>query len=162
MTIKEAREKAGWSQAVMAQIMGIPKRTIENWESGVSAPPQYVSDLIVADIARRTQPPAPKFRIHNSTVKNYAEVCKKFSHDSADWLRLPDNFITTDSGDWKETSDNAHGGVDVSWAFGLDDAEIAYRAAEELYENLRSDIQIAVDDGWNPDQLEAILEKYDI
>lgn len=46
-TIKEARKAAGLSQQKMADILEIPKRTIENWERGVNQPPRYVEKLIV-------------------------------------------------------------------------------------------------------------------
>lgn len=161
MTIKEARNKIGWSQTIMAEIMKIPKRTIENWESGVATPPPYVEKLIVDDIERRMIPRVPEFRIENSSVERYAEICKKFANDSREWLRLPDSFFTTDgSFDWKESSDNAHGGVDVSWAFMLTDKEIEYSAAERLLELLKEEIQLAVDDVWNIESLEFTLEKF--
>lgn len=44
--IKKWRKKANISQAKMGEILGIPKRTIENWESGKNTPPQYVIDLV--------------------------------------------------------------------------------------------------------------------
>lgn len=161
MTIKEARNKIGWSQALMSEIMKIPKRTIENWESGVATPPSYVEKLIVDDIERRKAPRVPEFRIENSSVERYAEICKAFAHESAEWSHLPNSFFTTDgSYDWKESSDNAHGGVDVSWAFGLDDYRIEYSAAERLLELLREEIQLAVDDGWDIESLEETLKKF--
>lgn len=50
MTIKEAREKAGLSQQKMSDLMQIPKRTIENWESGKTTPPPYVSRLVIKEL----------------------------------------------------------------------------------------------------------------
>ena len=47
MTIKEARQAAGLSQAKMSKLFEIPKRTIESWESGERKPPAYVERLIV-------------------------------------------------------------------------------------------------------------------
>lgn len=29
---------------------GVPKRSVENWESGVNAPPRYVLELLAADV----------------------------------------------------------------------------------------------------------------
>lgn len=52
MTIKEAREKAGLTQATMSEKMEIPKRTIEDWERGVRVPPKYVERLIIAELER--------------------------------------------------------------------------------------------------------------
>ena len=47
MTIKEARIEAGLTQQKLADLLGIPKRSIENWEGGKSKPPPYVERLIV-------------------------------------------------------------------------------------------------------------------
>ena len=47
MTIKEARQASGLSQAKMSTIFEIPKRTIESWESGERKPPAYVEKLII-------------------------------------------------------------------------------------------------------------------
>lgn len=158
--IKEKRNQIGWSQAAMSACLKIPKRTIENWESGVSTPPPYVESLIVNEIDRLMQPKVPAFTIRNESVKRYAEICKKFAHDSAEWSRLDfDRFYTTDgSFDWKESSDNAHGGVDVSWAFGLDDFDIEYAAAEQLFELLQEELQAAVNSECDISGFECILE----
>lgn len=50
MTIKEARQAAGLSQAKMAELLEIPKRTIENWEMGKTTPPVYVERLVVNEL----------------------------------------------------------------------------------------------------------------
>ena len=47
MTIKEARQAAGLTQQQMADLTGIPKRTIENWDSGKSNPPEWAERLIL-------------------------------------------------------------------------------------------------------------------
>ena len=51
MTIKELREMSGKSQAEFAALLGIPKRTIQNWEWEGKNPqgrkcPDYVIGLI--------------------------------------------------------------------------------------------------------------------
>ena len=46
IAVKALRAETGLSQVAFAKRLGIPRRTIENWESGVSAPPPYVIDLI--------------------------------------------------------------------------------------------------------------------
>ena len=50
--IKEARQKAGISQAEMSKRLEIPKRTIEEWETGNRKPPAYVERLVVAELER--------------------------------------------------------------------------------------------------------------
>lgn len=46
MTIKEIRALTGLSQVRFAERYRIPRRTVENWESGVTAPPEYVLELL--------------------------------------------------------------------------------------------------------------------
>ena len=48
--LKAARKAAGLSQQGMADRMLIPKRTIENWESGVSKPPPYVQRFVLNEL----------------------------------------------------------------------------------------------------------------
>ena len=47
MTIREARQLAGLTQQAMSDIMGIPKRSIENWEGGKRQCPEWAERLIV-------------------------------------------------------------------------------------------------------------------
>lgn len=163
MKIKELRTKLGWSQTIMSEYLGIPKRTIENWETGVNTPPAYVEKLIINELERQLNPIKEPFAIHNITVKNYADICKSFSHDSSEWGSLSfEKFYTTDGSGWTESNDNAHGGIDVSWAFGMSDEAIDYTAAEQLFELLKEELQTAVDDGWDEEQLAAILNKFNL
>lgn len=46
MTIKEIRERTGLSQRKFCAALGIPTRTLEDWERGVSKCPDYVAALI--------------------------------------------------------------------------------------------------------------------
>ena len=46
MTIKELRTTTGLSQAKFADLLKIPTRTVEDWESGRHKPPDYVLKLI--------------------------------------------------------------------------------------------------------------------
>lgn len=52
--IKEARHKAGLSQQKMADLTGIPRRTIEDWERGVRTPPEWAERLIVQELLMQT------------------------------------------------------------------------------------------------------------
>lgn len=40
--IKELRKKTGLSQSKFSSKFGIPVRTLQQWEQGISAPPDYV------------------------------------------------------------------------------------------------------------------------
>lgn len=44
---KKARTAAKLTQQQMSDIFKIPKRTIENWESGQRTPPEYVKMLVL-------------------------------------------------------------------------------------------------------------------
>lgn len=44
--IKELRSLTGLSQVRFAATYGIPRRTLEDWERGISVPPDYVVDLL--------------------------------------------------------------------------------------------------------------------
>ena len=46
MTVKEMREKLDLTQEAFARRYNIPKRTIENWESGKRKPPAYVLEML--------------------------------------------------------------------------------------------------------------------
>lgn len=38
INVKQAREEIGFSQAELAEAVGVTTRTIQNWEAGISAP----------------------------------------------------------------------------------------------------------------------------
>ena len=44
--IKDIRAASGLSQVKFAQRYGIPRRSIENWESGITECPSYVVNLL--------------------------------------------------------------------------------------------------------------------
>ena len=44
--IKLLRQQKGMSQKAFAEYLGIPLRTIEEWEGARRTPPEYVIDLI--------------------------------------------------------------------------------------------------------------------
>lgn len=46
MTIKEIAKAHGISNRELARRCGIPIRTVENWSSGKTTPPEYVLTLI--------------------------------------------------------------------------------------------------------------------
>lgn len=52
---KAARQEAGLTQQALADATGIPKRTIENWDAGVSYPPEWCQRLVLAEIERQKE-----------------------------------------------------------------------------------------------------------
>lgn len=53
--IKQAREAAGLTQQQMSELLKIPKRTIESWDSGKRVPPEYVERLVIAELKRKKE-----------------------------------------------------------------------------------------------------------
>ena len=51
--IRAARLKAGLTQKQMSELLGIPKRTIEDWEGGRRRCPEYTKKLILRDLRER-------------------------------------------------------------------------------------------------------------
>lgn len=49
---KAARKAAGLTQEACAAQLGVPARTLENWEAGSRTPPDYVQRLVLAEMAR--------------------------------------------------------------------------------------------------------------
>jgi len=50
MTIKEARKSAGLTQQAITDKIGIPRRTLQDWEAGRRACPEWCERLIVEKI----------------------------------------------------------------------------------------------------------------
>lgn len=48
--LKEARKQDNLTQQGMADIMLIPKRTIEDWETGKRTPPPYVQRFVLNEL----------------------------------------------------------------------------------------------------------------
>ena len=59
MSIREMRKASGMTQAQMADRFGIPKRTIESWESNSPTAgrkcPEYTRRMIAAQLANTEQ-----------------------------------------------------------------------------------------------------------
>lgn len=56
LTIKDIRAHTGLSQAAFATRYCIPRRTVENWESGTSACPDYLRLLLTRDVGLYVRP----------------------------------------------------------------------------------------------------------
>lgn len=51
--LKATRKDAGLTQRTLAEEAQIPRRTIEDWETGKMTPPDYVQRLVLDWIRRR-------------------------------------------------------------------------------------------------------------
>lgn len=54
-TIKEARQLAGLTQQGVTDLLKIPKRTLQDWESGKRTPPGWAEALVVEKLKRIAQ-----------------------------------------------------------------------------------------------------------
>ena len=54
-TIREARKAAGLSQQGVTDALGIPKRTLQDWESGKRTPPGWAEALVVEKLEKLAQ-----------------------------------------------------------------------------------------------------------
>lgn len=50
--IREARQAAGLSQQGVTDALGIPRRTLQDWEAGKRTPPGWAEILIVKELER--------------------------------------------------------------------------------------------------------------
>lgn len=54
-TIKEARQAAGLSQQGVTDALGIPRRTLQDWETGKRTPPGWAEALVVEKLEQIAQ-----------------------------------------------------------------------------------------------------------
>ena len=54
-TIKEARQAAGLTQQGVTDTLGIPRRTLQDWETGKRTPPGWAEALVVEKLKRIAQ-----------------------------------------------------------------------------------------------------------
>ena len=53
--IKEARQAAGLSQQGVTDALGIPKRTLQDWEAGKRTPPGWAEALVIEKLKKIAQ-----------------------------------------------------------------------------------------------------------
>lgn len=55
LRFRKLRKEHGLTQQSLADLLGIPKRTIENWETGVNIPAEYIINLIQFRLEHKTK-----------------------------------------------------------------------------------------------------------
>lgn len=75
MTVKEMREKLGLTQEAFSRRYNIPKRTIENWESGKSKPPIYVMEMLEKSVQHHVTKSVEEIMSGPLTVVDLREMC---------------------------------------------------------------------------------------
>ena len=53
--VRELRKLTGLSANKFGEKYGIPMRTVQNWESGLSTPPEYVVNLLARCVIEDTE-----------------------------------------------------------------------------------------------------------
>lgn len=133
--MKKARINAGFTLGKLSKLTGIPSEILSNFEKGYRKPSASAERTILQTLGI-IMPESEV--IENEIVARYAAVCKQFSHDTSGCDTLKENccYSTDGSRDWKETTDNAHGGINIAWAFHHDDKYIEFHAGEKLFNEL--------------------------
>lgn len=54
-TIRDARQAAGLSQQGVTDALGIPKRTLQDWEAGKRTPPGWAESLVIEKLEKIAQ-----------------------------------------------------------------------------------------------------------
>lgn len=90
---------------------------------------------------------------------DYLKACHDFAQETTNWIGLDEyNFYTTTGNGWAESSDNASGGIDVSWAFHEDvNRENAW---QHYIEELEKQVELADADEWDDEQCQAIRDLF--
>jgi len=78
------------------------------------------------------------------TAREYLQTCIKFKNDTSAWGGLENKFYTTSQSShcWDKTTDNEHGGVDVSWAFHKSQVYIESHATEHFLANFQQEMDL--------------------
>lgn len=54
-SLKNLRTECRLTQRALAEMWGIPLRSVENWETGTRTPPEYVQKLIISELKRERE-----------------------------------------------------------------------------------------------------------
>lgn len=76
MTLKEARNKVGLTQKELSKWLGIPRRTIEDWDSGKKSPNSWTKALLIEKILNYKGD--NKMNVRYEIVKSTSEHADKY------------------------------------------------------------------------------------
>lgn len=97
------------------------------------------------------------------TYNEYLNACLDFAEKSRDWLGIDrTQFYTTsvDEGGWRESCDNAHGGIAVDWAFKLSAEKVRELCPGEYAREILDLMRSMVDDECDYDTMDDALAKF--
>ncbi|MCD8072369.1 MAG: helix-turn-helix domain-containing protein [Alistipes sp.] len=97
MDIREMRTRLGDTQSEFAARYHIPFRTIQNWETGVRKPPEYMLDLlenrIQSDLANRKTASLPKYDLRKDDLPKRSDFVGSISWLKAVQERIGEPFV---------------------------------------------------------------------
>lgn len=94
-------------------------------------------------------------------LANYTTICINFANDTKEWGNIdPYKFYTTQGVSWVETADNAHGGLDVSWAFQMSNEQIKRYAHKEYLKQLQAAVEQAIDEDFDSEQVYVLVKQF--
>ena len=70
--IRDARKAAGLSQQGVTDVLGIPRRTLQDWESGKRTPPGWAEALVVEKLEKIAQ---DNKKNSENPIENTSFVC---------------------------------------------------------------------------------------
>jgi transcriptional regulator with XRE-family HTH domain len=95
MTIRDMRTQLGVTQSEFSKRYNIPFRTIQNWETGLRKPPEYIINLlknrIREDLVNRKTTTLPKNDFHKNNLPKRSEYIGTLS-----WLKAVRKHIGED------------------------------------------------------------------
>ncbi len=97
MTIREMRTRLGETQSQFAARYHIPFRTIQNWETGMRKPPDYIIELlenrIQSDLANRRTAVLPKYDPQKTDIPKRSDYIGAISWLKAVQKNIGESFI---------------------------------------------------------------------
>lgn len=76
-TIREARQAAGLTQQGVTDALGIPRRTLQDWEAGKRTPPGWAEALVIAKLEKLAQGNKKIVKILLTTQVPFVKINKK-------------------------------------------------------------------------------------
>lgn len=94
-------------------------------------------------------------------LHDYIKSCIKFAADTKDWAQVDyDKYYTaTQNGDWEESCDNHHGGLNVDWAFLVPESFIATLGPKMFVRECHDKLIALIDNNVDYDTLRKVIDE---
>ena len=126
MNIREMRTRLGDTQSEFAARYQIPFRTIQNWETGLRKPPEYIVNLLESrireDLVNRKTVALPKHDPRKSDLPKRSDYIGAFAWLKAVRDRIGENVVfALDEALMCQGSFGGHSDEYIVWVYGEDD-----------------------------------------